>query len=177
MGEYLDNLPDNLFGSIPEILHSTYEKQPFTECISCNRNLDEYGGVYEIQKIYRHSRAIWEHAICSDCGDDLLEDYSDESRQNIRAFMRQVDMFREEMDVCHKCDSEVRTGQEHMIAGICRGEKMMISPLVMCLECLNRMNEQLSTETRDSWDDFMEENVPGLPAAEEPVSDVPISGI
>lgn len=176
----MDNYLHNLFEDnepIPEILHSDFRKDPFETCLKCERTLDQIEGIYEIQKIYRQGRPIWEHAICSTCGEDLIEDYSDESLARIQEFMSQLDLHEEGMSECHLCSSSVETGNEHMISTLCRNDSMIISPMILCMDCLDHMNSLLSDETRDSWDEFMKDHVPGLPAQEEPTpSDMPMPG-
>ncbi len=172
---------EELFGEnqpIPELLHSEYHRDPFETCLKCERSLESFRGVYEIQKIYRQGRPIWEHAICSECGEELIQEYSDESLSRIQEFMSKLDLHAEDTETCHLCESSVETGEEHMISALCQKQTMVLSPMILCIDCLDRMNALLSEETRDSWDDFVRENVPGMPAAEEPSpSDVPVPGI
>ncbi len=175
MSEFLNPLGD-IEDPVPEILYSEYEKGPFTECLNCDRNLDSFDGFYEVQKIFKHDRAIWEHAICSECGDELVEDYSEESLDNIQEFLSRMDMKDDAKDQCHLCEEPVKTGREHMIAALCSGDRMILSPMVMCISCLDQLNETLSSETRDSWNDFVNDNVPSVPASREPQSDVPVPG-
>ncbi len=177
MSEFLEELFDDS-EPIPELLYSDYHKDPFQSCLKCDRSLQDIQGIYEIQKIYRQGRPIWEHAICSECGEDLVQDYSDESLENINEFMAKLDLHSETMKECHLCESGVKTGEEHMISALCRREDMILPPMILCIDCLDRLNSKLSDETRDSWDDFIKENVPGMPAAEDPTpSDVPVPNI
>lgn len=177
----MDNYLQELFDgdrSIPEILHSDYRKDEFQECLKCERQLQKIPGVYEIQKIYRQGRPIWEHAICSRCGEEMIEEYSDESLDRIQQFMSRVNLREESMEHCHLCESSVNTGNEHMISTICSQDRMIMSPMILCVDCLDQMNELLSSETRDSWDEFVRDHVPGLPAQQEPSpADMPMPGL
>jgi len=172
---------DELFGEtepIPDLLHSAYHEAPFESCLKCERPLRSFQGMYEIQKIFRQGRPIWEHAICNRCGEELIQEYSDPSLERIHDFMSRLDLHADEMASCHLCEQSVETGEEHMISALCRQDDMILSPMILCMDCLDRMNEMLSDETRDSWDDFVRNNVPGMPATEEPApSDVPLPSI
>ncbi len=166
------------YQEIPEILHSDFRKGLFEKCLKCERRLQEIPGVYEVQKIYRQGRSIWEHAICSPCGQEMIEEYSDESLSRIHDFMARLDLGRESMSNCHLCESPIETGNEHMISSLCQQDRMVMSPMILCVDCLDQMNSLLSDETRDSWDDFVRDHVPGLPAQQEPTpSDMPMPGM
>ena len=87
-----DNLPQNLKPQpIPELLHSVFEKGPFKTCCVCSKVLTD-GRLYEIQKVFKGREAIFEMAICHGCGEEVAQEFSDESKENMKKFL--VDNFR-----------------------------------------------------------------------------------
>jgi len=76
------------FGPIPEIFWSAYSGEPFVRCIDCEVPLIE-SNLYIIQKRFVAGEAIFEMAMCERCRDKMIQEYSEETRRNITAFIRE----------------------------------------------------------------------------------------
>lgn len=161
---------------IPKLLHSSFEKEQFQDCVKCDKSLPE-ANFYEIQKVFKHGKTILEHAICRQCGLKMVEDtYSSESRKRMQSFLSEVAIYEGSLKECHHCDSAVNKGKEHMVSALCRDQQLFLPPMVMCLDCMEKVQEQLSSETRDGWERFIEENIPSLPA-KDPVPETPMISV
>jgi len=76
------------FAPVPRLFWSEYSGEPFFNCIDCEVPLIE-SNVYVIQKHYVAGEAIFEMALCERCRDKLTQEYSDETRANITAHMKE----------------------------------------------------------------------------------------
>lgn len=72
---------------IPPLFHSEYDDGPFRECAVCGKSLNEPDCVYSISKTCNQGEAIVEMAVCDDCGDELRDELSDESRAAVTEFV------------------------------------------------------------------------------------------
>lgn len=162
---------------IPDLLHSSFRQGMFQECIKCDRILQN-ANMYEIQKVFKHGKTIMEHAICRQCGMETVEEsYSDESMKRVQSALSDISMFVANLKNCHLCNCSVETGQEHMVSALCRDTNLVITPMVMCLECMESIQNLLSDETRDNWNEFVENNIPGLPAEKDFTPNAPVPSL
>lgn len=76
------------FGPIPQIFWSAYSGQPFFECIQCAVPLIE-SNTFVIQKRFVGGEAIFEMAMCERCREKMVAEYSEETRRNISAYIRE----------------------------------------------------------------------------------------
>ena len=105
-----------------------------------------------------------------------MEESSEETQKRLYEFqitrMRKTSGF----DECELCDrpEEAAQREEYGLVGICLGEQIVEANKI-CGLCMEEMNELVSTKTRESWDRFVDENFPGVPADFEafPVSNAP----
>ncbi len=74
------------FAPVPKLFWSEYSGAPFFNCIDCEVPLIE-SNVYVIQKRYVAGEAVFEMAMCERCRDKLTQQYSEETRGNITAYM------------------------------------------------------------------------------------------
>lgn len=160
-------------GPIPEELHSFYEDRPFKTCTRCGEGLADFREGYRVSKVIRAGEVIFEYALCVPCLRSLLEEASEESKRRLTEF--QVTRFRgvSGLEECALCDNrrESPKVKEYGLVGICVGEGLADSNLI-CGECMEAMSHCLSEQTRRSWDRFVEENFPGVPADFEPVPSI-----
>ncbi|MCP4708358.1 MAG: hypothetical protein GY869_07025 [Planctomycetes bacterium] len=132
-----------------------------------------------IEKIYKGSEVIVEHAICLKCCLGKREDLSKESCGRIdRYFDQHIDMNRrrlhmlqaEQTDVepwmsnCIVTGKHIDQGDEYQIYAHCDGEHMLFSgyPFMISAETLSQLQKLLSKKTRDFMNDFVGE-YHGLP--------------
>ncbi len=163
---------------IPEVLHSFYEERPFVSCTRCGESLAHFTEGYRISKNFKRGEVVMEYALCMPCLSRMLDEASEESKQRLAEFQtkhfRNVSGF-DECALCVRTRAEVRD-DEFGIVGVCQGDRMMDSAL-MCIDCMEAMQEILSEHTRRVWDKFREENFPGVPSDFEPFPSRPVPNL
>jgi hypothetical protein len=158
-----ENLPQNLKPQpIPELLHSVFEKGPFKTCCVCSKVLTD-GRLYEIQKVFKGREAIFEMAICHGCGEEVAQEFSNESKENMKKFL--VDNFRPapEPAQCHFCGFPRNLVPNFTIVGMCQKFSLLVPSIIMCEKCTERLQGKLSRKTREAQGDFIKDNFPGVP--------------
>jgi hypothetical protein len=165
--------------TIPEILHSFYEDRPFVSCTRCGESLAHFEEGFRISKNFKRGEVLIEYALCMPCLMGMLDEASDESKQNMAEFQakhhREGITGFEECALCPRTRSEARN-DEFGLVGVCHHEAMVDSAMI-CSECMEAMNGVLSEETRRTWDRFREENFPGVPADFEPYPAQPMTKV
>jgi len=156
-----------VLGPIPAHLYSVYEDGPFTLCSICSEPLstDEGDKLYEVKKVYRGRRVIFECAICHRCGHKLLAEYSKESLNAIRGFFEEH--FKPGLSLleCHFCEAERDPDTaDASVMAVCVGDRLVQQPVCMCDGCNERVNGCLSKKTQDVNGDFIRDYFPGIPA-------------
>lgn len=150
---------------IPREFHSEYEERPFQSCNRCGEMLAEIGNGYQIFKLYRRSEPIYEYALCHPCHSGVVEEFSAESKERLELFHRQrvsLNLGRWTCAVCGNARGE--DGEEEFsISGACLGRRL-IHDLMVCGACRHEMQGLLSRHTREVWERFVDENLPGVPA-------------
>ncbi|MEM7699871.1 MAG: hypothetical protein AAF236_15860, partial [Verrucomicrobiota bacterium] len=125
---------------------------------------------FRVSKNFKKEEVIFEYALCMPCLNGMMDEASDESKQRLEEFheehARDVSGFSE----CALCEKTLESSREkeYSLVGVCHGEKMYDSALI-CGDCLDRLAEITSEETRRGWDRFKEENFPGVPGDLEPM--------
>ncbi len=158
-----ENLPQNLKPQpIPQLLHSVFEKGPFKTCCVCSKVLTD-GRLYEIQKVFKGREAIFEMAICHGCGEEVAQEFSNESKENMKKFL--VDNFRPapEPAQCHFCGFPRNLVPNFTIVGMCQKFSLLVPSIIMCEKCTERLQGKLSRKTREAQGDFIKDNFPGVP--------------
>lgn len=148
---------------IPDLLHSAYEEGPFRSCTVCGDVLTD-GRLYEIQKVFRGTEAIFEMAICHTCGEGVAREFSEQSMESVRRFLEEHFRPAQEGQHCNFCGFPRGVVQNYTIVGACREHSLVLPSLVMCEKCTERVQEELSQKTRDAHDDFVRDHFPGVPA-------------
>lgn len=101
---------------IPPILHSVYANGPFKSCVECETDLAETGLPYAIEKVVRNGEVVFEYALCSSCTMTLVQEFSEESLENIRQYLESepdaIDplVFERMAWAMHGSDDEADTG-------------------------------------------------------------------
>lgn len=74
---------------IPREFWSEYSEQPFAACVQCDADLlADDGTGYAIQKHVVAGETVFEMAICMDCARHLHDEFSQQSRRSVVAFIR-----------------------------------------------------------------------------------------
>ena len=163
-----DHSPD-----LPREVHSDYEDRPFLTCTRCGELLEGMEDGYQIFKLYRRGEAIYEYALCHPCHAGVVREFSAESRQRLESFHRQrvsLHLGRHKCAVCGNARGE--DGEpEFSLTGACQGRRL-VHELMVCGACRHEMQSILSAHTREVWDRFVNENLPGVPAGSIPPADL-----
>lgn len=169
------------FDLIPEEFHSLETGEPFRRCTDCRGPLAEDPNGYLIQKAFNRGEPIMEIAVCHDCHQRLQAEYSQESRERIMNFHldhgdlpnrlkhlqdQPLDTLAPWVGTCLTCDHSRDDCDEHVIATHCIEDVMIYgeAPIMICGECMERLVEQLSESTRDSYDRWQQRCLPMAPA-------------
>ena len=164
---------------VPKVFHSFQKDAPFDRCLICHTALLVEGVGYMIEKIYKGTEVIVEHAICLKCCLEKREELSRESRTRIdQYFDRHIDLNRRRRQMLQTGPADVEswishcliTGKhidqtgEYQIYAHCDGRHMLFSgyPFLISAQVLSQLQELLSQKTRDVMNDFIGE-YHGLP--------------
>ena len=153
---------------IPPILYSVYEEGPFASCIACGRDLADRFTLYQVQKTWRQGEVVLEIAVCLPCLAEQVKEFSRESLAKMESFFTRAYRPTDSLDSCHFCRCAVTAEGEYEIAALCGGIYLARPPVTMCGACGARVQEGLSRKTRDSWGEFMDRNLPGVPGVMTP---------
>ena len=157
---------------VPQVFHSVQKEAPFDRCLICNTALLDEGVGYMIEKIYKGTQVIVEHAICLKCCLGKREDLSRESCARIDQYLDQhinmnhrlQEMVQIEQPNVEKWISNcIVTGKhihqidEYQIYAHCDGEHLLFSgyPFMIIAETLSQLQKLLSKKTRDFMNDFI----------------------
>ncbi len=180
---------------IPKNFYSAFSEAPFLKCVDCECDLHGHDQFYTVSKHYVANEAVFEMAICMSCAAKLREQYSEKSLENIMAYVNQhviahpdVKRDHEESDLdidfdwtaallhcvfcgksqldCHRYEIMGGFLEKHLILQPSRAGAVG-SPMMMCEDCNAELSQQLSQETRESWDRFVESHFDGPPGIEE----------
>jgi hypothetical protein len=168
---FINNFP---LEDIPEEFHSDLDKKPFCDCTFCGKDLLLGEISYMIEKSFKvnlnnnKKNTVFEYAICMDCNKRKMEAMSFESVQNIQQYMEDYFVAEEweehaqqNKDPFAKC---LVTGtpredlEEYNIVGQFIGDKMISGqfPILISPSIGEEIQELLSQQTKDEFDDFMD---------------------
>ena len=74
------------FSAVPRLFWSEYSGEPFLKCIACKVPLME-SNMHVVKKKIVAEEAVLEMALCNRCQQQQVEEMSEETRQNLTAFM------------------------------------------------------------------------------------------
>ena len=164
---------------VPRIFHSVEFDGPFCHCLNCKEKLDEVAVPHIISKAFRGPECVFEYALCQSCHLEMVQSFSEESRANLENFHHEnVDLDKRSeklaesehhtdwLESCLTCQTPIGQLKDYSIAALAFGNEMVFDhfPRMMCGICEMKMQEQLSTETRDQWDRFVRDHFEGPPA-------------
>ena len=150
---------------IPEEFYSAYEDRPFRSCTRCGESLTDFREGYQVAKVMKGGEAIFEYALCGPCHLGLLEEFSEESRKALESFYSKNMTPGLGADICGLCQKpkDELQGEEYALGAACLGEGML-EAFMVCAPCLERANALVSKKTQGIWDQFIEDNFPGVAA-------------
>jgi len=173
---------------IPKTFWSEYTDAAFSSCINCNRDLlgsttAESGCQYMVQKVIVRSESVFEFAMCAECAVSMHYEMSEESRTALSQYLSTAKLMAsgpkvppEDQPVeiecwiaaCRMCGSPREECPRHTLIGHFLGNSIVIAqvPLLICETCELSVSELVSSETRDRWDQFVEDNFDGPPGLE-----------
>lgn len=191
-GDFADELDRQILaGGIPPDFQSVYLSGPFRRCIDCEAELLDAGDVYAVIKAFVGRETIFEMAICARCSARLAESYSAQSKAAFEAAIRAwrapsaepdaappddggIVLGRlEQLERCSACDRPRAACRRYSIVGTFLGRALVSPtrtpfrlPLLICDDCNGQMTANISQQTRDAWDRFVEEHFDGPPGIE-----------
>jgi len=151
--------------NIPKELYSEYEDRPFRTCTRCGETLVDYTEGYHIAKIFKKGEAIFEYALCFSCHAAMISEFSADSRIALENFYRENMNQSVGLAGCCLCNAQRSQfdDEEYSIGAMCMGMDMM-DGFIICSQCMEKSNSLISSKTRGVWEDFINENFPGVPA-------------
>lgn len=167
-----NNIPGSL-EPIPKLFYSDAEKSEFQNCTFCNKEVQSSGEMYMIEKSFKinpnngQKNTVFEYAICMSCSIKKMNAMSKESIENIQNYMKEHVMMDNINNV--KCPADrfsscIATGEpvenlsEYNVVGQFIGDQMIKGPFPFLLSPAvgEEVQELLSQQTKDEFDDFMD---------------------
>jgi len=170
---------------IPRIFLNTDTGAPLERCIGCDYPVLEGERYYMIEKVFKKypelekTEVLFEYAICSVCYEKMKEAMSQESMQNLSAYMMQNTDFNKLQERIEEKPDDPEHWLSHCLIkgtpkdemkeyqmGACfKGNRLatdFMPPFMVGELALEEMNALLSKKTKDEMDDFMGEHF-GIP--------------
>lgn len=158
-------------------LYNSETGKPFQNCLVCNTGLAESGDDYFVERIFRRvpslgvTEAIFEYALCMSCAENMRDELSLESKEQVEKFfeskLRQRSLLSQGtgMDTCLLTGKSIVDSEEFSYHGHCRGNKMFrsIFPYAISDAAMDEISELLSDETTDQLNDFKGKYFTGPP--------------
>ena len=176
------------FIPIPPLFHSDLTQEPFKQCVNCNKDLQQPGTPYMIEKAFvqtqphRTRSTILEYAMCIDCWEEKKKTLSVESLEQINAYFAQYvdlekryrlleerDDFNDWLTECFVSGEKVETMKEFQVACQCDGPWMALHyfPYALSGAVADELMELLSAKTLGEMDDFKRKLTTPSPDLEE----------
>ncbi len=170
---------------IPKMFFSTDTEKPFSNCISCDKDILQPGTSYVIEKVIRQyidfntTDTIFEYAMCINCYQTITNSLSLSSKQSIeKYFLEHVDMAQRRQyllknkktkieDWVSNCaikGTPINELDEYQIACQCDGEYLLFTymPMLIGHEAMDEMMQLLSNKTIGEINGFYDK-FSGLP--------------
>ncbi|MBR9917878.1 hypothetical protein GYB29_09405 [bacterium] len=165
---------------LPEFLYCYDTNEPFSNCLVCDRKLDENVD-YAIEKVFKQNRnmanseIIYEYAICMECAASMQNELSKESIASIQALfeahglnaMMKLEYLHntKKYDIqawierCSFTGKETRLCSEYSVSALIEKGKLVYehAPLVISDDFMELIQESLSKSTKDYLDGFRDE--------------------
>ena len=161
------------FQDIPSEFYCDSNDSVFEECTFCRKNLLTCSEAYMIEKSFKinpkngKKNTVFEYAICMSCNLKKMNAMSSESVSNIKSYMQEnfsqedwelktnsgVNLF----EKCAVTGKNVEELSEYNIIGQFFSNKMVMGhfPILLSPSIGEEIQELLSQETKDEFDDFM----------------------
>lgn len=177
----------NSFERVPSLFQSTETGRPFERCAACDRYLLDDNAQYVIEKAFRAypgfdaRETVFEYALCTDCRDELMSGFSDESSRRLRAYFdSHIDLEARRKRLVGSGETEttleswlsecVVTGEpvaemdEYQVYCECLGPNMLytFAPFVIGGRAMDEVADLLSNQTLDELNGFADD-ILGLP--------------
>ena len=174
---------------VPPLFHSLEHDEPFHKCLTCEGDFQEIPDPYTVTKVFRGPECVFEYAMCLPCRRKMAQSFSQESRDRINAFFEQnthlntrseriggSDQIDDWMAECATCRTPISEAKDYSLACMGFGNDMVFDPfpMMVCSDCEQKIQSQLSKSTRDQWDKFILDNFEGPPADALKPDGVPI---
>lgn len=160
-------------GNIPKDFYSDLDNQPLKACKVCEKQIAEGKDPYIIEKAYKRTEegedlTLFELAMCMNCAQNQANKMSEESRAFIQNTMmsesimqKRAQLFSSDWESnwkkkCLHSSNEIKVNEEYHIVGHFLGEDILPGqpPFVMGQALIDYLQEHISTETKEEWDDF-----------------------
>jgi len=176
--------------SIPSFFYSYETNVPFKHCTMCNESFTD-SSRYFIEKVFKQnivlnkSEIVYEYAICELCATSMSNEISEESKLSITELyeahsenlLRKIDyLHRTEkysidswIDRCSMTGKEVRLCDEYAVNGIVENGCLVYehTPIVISDDFVQKIQEVLSKETKDTFNDFKKQITDCSPSVED----------
>ncbi len=176
--------------SIPSFFYSYDTNTPFSQCSMCNKFFND-SSRYFIEKVFKQnivlnkSEIVYEYAICELCATSMSDEISEESKISITELyeahsenlLRKIDyLHRTEkysidswVDRCSMTGKEVRLCDEYAVNGIVENGCLVYehTPIVISDDFVQKIQEVLSKETKDTFNDFKNQITDVSPSVED----------
>lgn len=157
---------------MPEDFYSDTDDQPFLHCKICERELNESGVPYTIEKAFKRTEegedvTLFEVAICIPCAEKQAQKMSKESRKYLASVMGNQDFFEKRQNLwdnwkenwkskCIFSDNKVKQNDEYHIVGHFQDGQLLPqqAPFMIGQEMIEKIQENLSPETKEEMDRF-----------------------
>ncbi len=175
---------------VPPIFHSLEKDEPFSHCITCEKALHELSVPYTVSKVFKGPECVFEYAMCQPCRLEMSQSFSEESRKKIDDFFNQKvnladrslamegsEHHTDWMKSCLTCGTPANEVRDYSVACMAFSDTLVFDPfpMMVCSPCEQKIQKQLSKETKDQWDKFVANNFEGPPAdALDPTRGVPV---
>lgn len=175
---------------IPSIFLNYDTGVPFSKCTFCDGNLDTTSK-YAVEKminqnlVLQSKEIIYEYALCWDCATTMGSDISDDSKLAIqKLYNEHSEVLMRKLDYLHATDKytidswlercsltgkEIRLCGEYSVSCIIEGGNLVYeqTPMVVSDEFMQKLQDVLSKETKESMDGLRQKITDGTPSIED----------
>ena len=163
MHDPFSSFPDR--GPIPPEFHQECGDGPFVDCQICSKPLFDRPSFAIIREV-QGARCIFEIAFCTPCAAELAAQLSEESAERMQEWRSRRARIDHLQLSCSHCGTPKEELSRFSSQIVCRGDQFIVDPEVVCGACENESQELLSAETREEFERWFRENIPGVPTAD-----------
>lgn len=179
---------------IAPIFFNSETRQPFSNCLVCDMFLLDPGTEYIIEKSIKQynymdsSDIIFEYAICLDCAQRMMDDYSEESKEAIQLYfiknanheqlierLGSIESMDIEQYISHCLFKGVsqKEAEEFQICAHCNGDQINFGnpPFMISGAASEEIMQSLSKQTKGDIDRFIDDYFGGPPEFKELLKD------